>query len=410
MESINRQSYLDWLRMFAIIGVLVFHSAMPFAAEEGWHIKNKETSYLFTEFNFWLSRFRMPLLFFISGAVCFFLLMKKSGGSFIKMRFHRLVIPLIFGMLVIVPPQIYLERVTQGFKGNYFDFYPKIFDFKPYPDGNTSWHHLWFILYLFLYNLVATPFFVWLIKNRNSYWSDRFRFLATGKWIYLMMIPGVIVFTSLTLQFPQTNDLIHDWSRLPYWFSFLLAGFACIAFQSLTNSLERNRRISLMLAFLTFIALNYFRWNEKEPWDTIANWQSNWKTYAYLALYPTTAWFWVFALIGYGKKYINKKHRILNYVNEAVYPFYILHQTIIVILTYYVVQVADSILSKYVFIVFVTFALSMMIYHLIIRPNNLLRYLFGMSPKRKNIESSLLRSDSVTSVTPIKAKTAIGML
>lgn len=369
--------------MFAIIGVLLFHSAMPFAAEEGWHIKNKETSYLFTEFNFWLSRFRMPLLFFISGAVSYFILIKKSGSQFIGMRFHRLIIPLLFGMLVIVPPQIYMERLTQGFAGTYFDFYPRIFDGEPYPKGNTSWHHLWFILYLFIYNLLAAPLFAWIVRGNGRKFFNRFHFLATGKWIYVMMLPGVLILTSLTLQFPQTNDLIHDWARLPYWFSFLLVGFACIAFHSLVESLERNRRLSLLLAFITIIAINYFRWNAVEPWDSISSWQSDWRTYAYLALYPLTGWLWVFALIGYGKKYINRRHKFMNYVNEAVYPFYILHQTIIVMLAYYVVQVSDSILSKYIFIVLVTFALSMLLYHLVIREINVLRYLFGMSPKKK---------------------------
>ena len=197
------------------------------------------------------------------------------------------------------------------------------------------------------------------------------------------MIPSVIVYTTLSLPFPQTNDLIHDWSRLPYWFLFLVIGFVCISVPSLVESLERNRRFSLLMAFISIIAINYFRWNGLEPWDTVSNWRTDWRTFAFLSLFPLTAWFWVFAIIGYGKKYINKKHRALSYVNEAVYPFYILHQTVIVILAFYVVRVSDSILSKYFFIVLVSFALSMFVYHLIIRPNNILRYLFGMSPRKK---------------------------
>jgi peptidoglycan/LPS O-acetylase OafA/YrhL len=212
---------------------------------------------------------------------------------------------------------------------------------------------------------------------------QRLAILAKGKGVYLLALPGVIVYTSLSIQFPQTNDLIHDWSRLPYWFLFLLAGFVCIAYHPFVDSLERNRRFSLLIAFISLIAINYFRWNNKQPWDTIQDWENNWKTYAFLALYPVTAWFWVLAIIGYGKKYLNRSHKALKYINEAVYPFYILHQTIIVILAYYVVQVSDSILSKYLFIVIVTFALSVIIYHLVIRPNNLLRYLFGMTPGKK---------------------------
>src|SRR5882762_4508671 len=75
----DRQAYLDWLRILAILGVLLFHSAMAFVADWGWHIKNKETSNLLLEFNFWLHNFRMPLLFFISGTVSYFMLQKRTG-------------------------------------------------------------------------------------------------------------------------------------------------------------------------------------------------------------------------------------------------------------------------------------------------------------------------------------------
>lgn len=383
MESLNRQNYLDWLRMLAIIGVLVIHSSMIFSAEERWHIKNKDTSQLFTEFNFWFSRFRMPLLFFISGAVTFFIVQKRSTGTFLKMRFHRLIVPLVFGMLILIPPQIYLERVTQGFTGSYLEFYPRVFEARPYPRGDTSWHHLWFILYLFLFNVIGAPLFMWIIKKGKNHHKNPFRFFAKKHRIYLLLLPGVIVYTSLSMRFPQTNTLIRDWGSFTYWFLFLIVGFICSSFAPLCDSLERNRRLSLYLGFIMIVAITYFRWNDQEPWDVLPAWRQDWRTYAHLALFPLTAWFWVFAIIGYGRRYINKPHPILSYVNEAVYPFYILHQTVLVILAYYVVQKGDSVLLKYIFLTLGSFVLSLLIYHLFIRPNNVLRYLFGMSPKKR---------------------------
>ena len=68
-------------------------------------------------------------------------------------------------------------------------------------------------------------------------------------------------------------------------------------------------------------------------------------------------------------------------MNEAVYPFYILHQAIIVIISFYVVAVNDSIINKYLFIVAATFGLTMAIFHFIIRPNSIFRFLFGMKKK-----------------------------
>lgn len=379
----SRQPYLDWLRFFAILGVLFFHAAMAFVAEWSWHIKNKETSKLLLEFNFWLSRFRMPLLFFISGTVSYFMVQKKSAGSFIKLRFRRLLIPLLFGIIVIVPPQVYLERVSQGYTGNYFSFYSKVFEFIPYPKGNFSWHHLWFILYLFLYDIVFAPVFKYCTGEKGKHFLQKIDFIAQRKRIYLLSIPGIAIYTSLSLHYPGTNDLIHDWCNLFYWLQFLLIGFLCIANPLLMDSLERNRRCSFAIAFLSIVVINYFRWNNAEPFDNIQNWQTDWRTYAYLSLYPVTAWAWVMMAVGYGKKHLNRKHKALDYINQAVYPFYILHQTVIVILVFYVVQVPETIGMKYIFTVMLTLAMSLSIIHLFIRPNNIARFLFGMKPKPK---------------------------
>lgn len=379
-----RQTYLDWLRILAILGVLFFHSAMPYVAEEAFHIKNKETSHLLLEFNYWLSRFRMPLLFFISGTVAYFILQRKSTGAFISLRCRRLLIPLLFGMLVIVPPQIYAERLTQGFQGNYWDFYKTVFQFKPYPKGGSlSWHHLWFILYLFIYDAAFAPVFKWYISDKAAKVRQGLSALARGGWMYVLIIPGMIIYSSLVLRFHGNNDLIHDWANFFYWLQFLLVGFICIATPKLMDSIERNRRISLTIALISIVVVNYFRWNGVEPWDTMANWRSDWRTYAFLSLTPVVAWSWVLTGVGYGKKYLNKRFRVLDYVNQAVYPFYILHQSVMMVLIYYIVQTQETILMKYLATVVLTFGLSMGIYHTLIRPFNVMRYLFGMKPKHK---------------------------
>lgn len=385
MQPASRQVYLDWLRILAILGVLFFHSAMPFVAEEWWHIKNKETSNVLLEFNFWLSRFRMPLLFFISGAVSYYMMQKRSALSFIGLRFRRLFIPLFFAMLVIVPPQVYMERVAQGFTGSFLDFYPSIFNFEPYPKGNTSWHHLWFIAYLFVYDLVAAPLFVWMISAKGRSFVQKLHWLAKGKRIYLLIIPSIFVYASLILKYPQTNDLIHDYAYLPYWFLFLLIGFVCISNASLMDSLERNRRSSLLAGLALLVALNYLRWNDVEPWKLNPDgWRVQASTYFYLMMYPAIAWFWVMALTGYGKKYLNKKTAFSNYATQAVYPFYIVHQTVIVILAFYVVQANDDVLIKYLFLAFASLFITVAICHLLIQPYAVTRFLFGMKAVKKD--------------------------
>ncbi|MGN8070075.1 acyltransferase family protein [Mucilaginibacter sp. 22184] len=386
METTQRQTYLDWLRILSIAGVLFFHSAMPFVSEDGWHIKNAETSNLLMESNHFLHLFRMPLLFFISGTVSYYMMQRRSTLSFIGLRFRRLFIPLLVGIFIIVPPQIYMERLAHGYKGSFWDWYPSVFNFVPYPKGGSfSWHHLWFIAYLFIYDLIFAPVFAWMISSKSNAFKQKLAVLAQGKWVYLLMLPGIIWFTFTSWDYPETNDLIHDGSYFVYWLFFLLAGFVCILQPKLMNSLERNRRFALTIGFLTLVMWEVMRWNKIEPQH-----EENWPfhhilfSYAFTALRPIIAWGWVLALVGYGKHYFNRSHKVLNYLNQAVYPFYILHQTVIVLIVYYIVQLRnESILSKYIYTVGITFFVSVLIYHLLIRPFALMRFLFGMKPKDK---------------------------
>ena len=378
MQTSNRLAYIDWLRIGAILGILLFHSAMPYVPD-WWHIKNNEKSNLLMEFNFFISRFRMPLLFFISGAVTHVMLQKRTVGQFILLRVRRLFVPLLFGMLLIVPIQVYMERLTQGFKGNFLNFYPTIFTTGVYPKGNLSWHHLWFIAYLFFYDVIFASFFKKMVtKTRGGLFIN---FLAKSKRIYFIMIPSIILFSLLAIRFPETNDLVHDFCMIFYWLLFLIAGFLCMNFPPLMDSIERNRRTSFTFALISIFLINYLRWNKLEPDHYFSDYTSHWQTNVYLGLYTLTAWLWVLTAVGYGKKYLNRKLKVLNYINSAVYPFYILHQTIIVILSYYVVQTNDTIFLKYAFTVVLTFCLTMSIYHVFIRPYRFIRFLFGAKKK-----------------------------
>jgi glucans biosynthesis protein C len=384
MQTSNRHTYLDWLRIAAIMGVLFYHSAMPFAAEEQWHIRNTERSNLLMEAAFFLSRFRMPLLFFISGAVAFFMLQRRTATQFIGLRFRRLFVPLLFGMLTIVPVQVYMERLASGYSGNFLDFYPTIFTTGPYPQGNMSWHHLWFIAYLFVYDVVLAPVFAWCVANRPR--LTFFEALAKGNRTYWILLLPVVCHAALTLRFPQTNDLIHDWNRHLYWAFFLLCGFLSMCVPGLVDSLARNRRTSLTFAVLTIFILNYLRWNGLEPDEVLPHWQEDPRTYLYFALYALTAWLWVFALVGYGKRYLGKQSPALGYMNKAVYPFYILHQTVIVVIAYYVVQTTDTVWMKYGFTVLASFLVTMFVYHLFVRPFPLIAFFLGAKKEESKVK------------------------
>lgn len=375
----DRRHDLDWLRVIAIVMLLYFHTAMIFTAEWGWHIKNAETSHLLLELNYFLSRFRMALLFLISGLGTAYALGSRGAGGYLRERALRLLLPLAFGVLVVVPPQIYFERVASGVEyGSYLEFWATVFQLRPYPEGSTSWHHLWFVAYLFLYSVLALPFFLWWRGPRG----ERAR-AAAERWLagpvpYLLAgLPLAVVMMALQVRFPGPQNVVDDWARLGFYLLFFVYGFVLCRAEAAWRFLERNRRSALRLAFVSILLINGIRWNGLEP-----AWGYNPANLALIGLGAFSSWFWVLAILGYGRRYLGFRNRALDYANEGIYPFYIVHQTVIVTVGFYVVQVPESVLAKFLFTSTLSLLLSVAVYHLFIRPFALPRLLFGMKPRR----------------------------
>ncbi|WP_425391527.1 acyltransferase family protein [Ekhidna sp.] len=374
----ERRHDIDWLRVIAIILVLYFHTAMIFTAEWDWHIKNDELSYLWLEFNFWLSRFRMPLLFFISGYGTYLALRKRSPWRYLKERSNRLMVPLIFAMIVIVPPQVYFERLFNGAEISFAAFWPTIFEMIPYPEGNLSWHHMWFVLYLFIYSAILLPLFLWLRKDKVKNYFNQL--IEKHSWLsyVLLIVPTVLIYVTFTVYTNRTNALIGDWGWMTYWGSFFLAGYFAGIIPAMWKRIESDTRNLVGLALLSTIILNYFRWNRIELEGISET--------LYLILLAFSGWLWLLSMLSLGKKYLNKPHPILAYANRAIYPFYILHQTIIIIIGYYIVTLVDEgILAKYLFVSTASFILSVAGYEYFVRPFRVMRFLFGVKelPKKE---------------------------
>ena len=160
-QPAHRRYDLDWLRVFAFGGVFLYH-CLRFFNSGDWEIKNAETSGIVDLFTGIFDLFGMPLLFAIAGASIFFALRPGGASRFLRDRVRRLLVPLAFGIVVLGPPQVYLQRLTHGdFQGTFWQFLPLYFNGTL---EHFAWTgvHLWFLEYLFLFTLVLTPLFVWL--------------------------------------------------------------------------------------------------------------------------------------------------------------------------------------------------------------------------------------------------------
>ncbi len=375
----GRRYDLDWLRFIAIVILLFFHTGMLFNPWE-WHIKNNETSESFRYWMVWFHFWRMPLLLFISGAGTYMALGKRTPAQFAGERFKRLFIPLLFGMLVVVPPQIYFEYIKKY--DGYWDFYKTVYEFQPYPGGSFSWHHLWFILYLFFYSLIAIPVLIFLRSPKSLKFKEKvFKILSSPAGI-LFIPSAIILITQIILRpyFPEeTHAFIDDWAYFTFYFSFFFFGVLCYSSPALWESIGRNRTHLLVSTIVLLIPFYIFFCHLTEliqlPWsrDTVET------AFDVTAIF--VSWSTVITVISYGQHYLNRPHPWLSKINEGLYPFYILHQTVIIFIGYYLCQLPWSIAAKFWSVSFATLISSVIFYLLLIKPFNTMRILFGLKPK-----------------------------
>ena len=378
----KRLYYIDWLRVIAFLLLIFYHTGMFFVPWD-FHFKNNETSELFELWMVPLSQFRLPLLFIISGMGVFFAINSRKSFSFINERSTRLMLPLIFGMFVIIPPQIYFERLTQNVHyNNYFQFWGTVFEMVPYPEGGSfSWHHLWYLLYIFVYSLITLPLLNYLKKDSSANFKEKISmfFLKPGR-IYFLGLPLLITYYSISPFFPTTHSLWGDWYNLTFSFLFFLYGIIIISVKDFWNIIERQRKLSLIIAAVPFAFLWLFVWG---PTFSIMTENTVEFFFLYGFLKTTFIICWLLAVLGYSRLLLNKSNKFLRYATDAVYPFYILHQSIMLSFGYHILQWRAGILPKFIAVVIVTFGGSLIVYELFIKRFNVMRVLFGIKPKKQ---------------------------
>ncbi len=380
----SRRADLDWLRVIAFGLLIFFHSAMPFIPNGIPMIQNAPSSPALQIFVGFLHEFRLSLLFLVSGVGVCFALRRRGRTEFFRDRAVRLLVPFLFGVLVIVPPMIFLEKRFLGtFTGSFIEFYPRFFSSGVYPRGNLSWHHYWFIAYLYLFCLIGWPVFAWLNsaagRTRLAQVSAR---MSRGFGLYLAIAPLAVFEIALRAWFPGFRDLIHDWASFSNWFLVFLAGYLFASSEVLLDRVCSIRGVSLLLACLTTTVLFVEFWSWPISSFTPAQ-HGDVGAFEYLwfcIVRSANAWFWLLVCLGYAGRYLRRENRVLAYLNDAVYPFFCLHLTVIVAVSYVVVPLDWSATSKYLTIVATTIVLVLAAYEFVVRRISWLRPLVGLKP------------------------------
>jgi peptidoglycan/LPS O-acetylase OafA/YrhL len=367
-DRIGRRYDIDWLRIMLIFSVFLFHIGMYFNSF-GWHIKNPERLTFLDPFMGYLHTWRMSLLFFVSGVGTYFALGKRTIGQFFGERSRKLLIPLVFGMFVIVPPQIFVEKQAQY--GTFLNFIPHIAE-GSYPQGNFSWHHLWFILYLFICASAAIPVILLLRSSAGKRFYRMLEKYANVKgFLLLLAIPLFLGKMLLLPYFPhETHALVDDWEYILSSFLFFLYGYILLSNAKLTASIIQQRRIFAVIALLLSLLYFYDWFHSIDPYVS-----DNLQLLLYCMLQLSIA----LALIGYFGRYLNSDHPWRKKLNEAIYPFYILHQTVILVLAFSLREYEMQVGWRVLILTVLSFATITAIYIFLVRPFKITRFLFGMA-------------------------------
>ncbi|WP_422365560.1 acyltransferase family protein [Pelagibius sp.] len=329
-EARVRRHDVDLLRAFAVLLLVPFHTARLFDAEP-WHMKDLEAPYWAADFLIRsLNIAQMPLLFLLAGMSAAWALERRTSGTFLRERAARLLLPLIIGMVVLVAPQVWLERISGevplrmspiDFDAGFWAFLPSYFSCC-YPASNLSWHHLWFLLYLFVYCLPLAAL------ARSGGGQGLARWTARAPWrLFLFGLVLVAVEAALRRTFPSTHNLVWDWANHAHYGALVLFGWWLGRNPVLEDSLQTIRR-----AALTATALLTLLWFAAMP-TMFGGFGLLDMPGALRHLVRIAAeWCMLLTALAYGRRLLGNALTGLRRWLPLALPFYLFHQTVIVIL------------------------------------------------------------------------------
>ncbi|MCW4455151.1 acyltransferase family protein [Flavobacterium sp. MXW15] len=384
----QRRHDLDWVRVCAFGLLVLYHVGMYYVSWD-WHVKSPQAGPALEPFMMLSSPWRLSLLFLVSGVATAFLLGKAersaqaAGGRvrFLGGRSWRLLVPLVFGMLVIVPPQSYYQVVEQlpgGYHDGYLAFYGRYLSaYSGFcgEDGGClalpTWNHLWFVAYLWVYTV--TLWLLWKLARPVLEATGIGLGKALSGWGVLLWPAALLALARMLLigRFGSTHALVDDWYNHVQYFGVFALGFLIARTTTVWEAIERRRwlALALWLASWAGIVAYFAHYVEIAP--------PSWLRMAMRAAWGLNQWCAIVAVLGFARRFAPGDSPALRYLVPAVFPVYILHQTLIVVVAHHLKPLAIPPLLEGPLLVLLTFGLCFALYEAI-RRIPVLRPLFGL--------------------------------
>lgn len=322
-----RRYDLDWLRIAAFGLLIGYHVGMLYVPWN-FHVKSEYRggpglTALMLASNPW----RLPLLFVISGAATAFMAQGLGRGALAWQRLQRLLIPLVFGMAVVVVPQVYFEVTEAGrYGGGFIAFWGRyLHGDQSFRTPIPTWNHLWFVAYLLVYTLIVVAL---APKPRVAEAAPAEPSRAAV--VALLLGPWFVLWVLRMTLFPlfgSNHAMVRDWYDHTLYFGLFLFGFTLVRQPALWLAIDRLRWPALVLAVLgalVFIGLSLGWGHYLAPGE--------WQRAVGRAGREAQAWGAVLAALGFGQRHLNRDHRWRAYFVDVIFAYYIVHQTALIAL------------------------------------------------------------------------------
>ncbi len=327
-----RHHFLDWLRIGAFGALVLYHVGMYYVSWD-WHVK---AATLLPGLEPWMrlsNPWRMSLLFLLSGAATVWMLQRGRTGL-LRERSRRLLLPLVLGVVLIVPPQSYFEVVQKfRFEGSYTDFLQLYFSAHQgfCRDGRClvlpTWNHLWFLPYLWCYTVLL----VLLHRTLPQRWKDtaasRFGDLPAWQLWLWPLLWLVLLRLTLGVRFPATHALVDDFFNHAIYFSCFLLGAGLAVNLQLFARIEPLRWWAAGASLLCWTVISF----SVDAMPGLAASPQGMRTLQRVA-HASLQWSAIVAILGFGYRHLNRDHRWRAPLTESVFPVYLVHQTWIILL------------------------------------------------------------------------------
>ncbi len=320
----GRRYDIDALRVLCFGTLIIYHTSLIYGTRT-WLLNAGEGSRLVDLISVGSHPWRMSLLFFISGLVTASLLKKRSMAEIRKARTRQLLVPFLFGVFVIVPPQIYLSEDNATSDASYWDFW------TTYVISGLRLEHMWFLAYLWIY-LMA-----WSVVLPRSGPIGQCLLGICLDVVWQEIAAGAdrlfaVLRVGLYPLFGETLVITTDFYVHVLYFSMFVAGALVADEPRFWQEIDRQKWMSAGLAAISFLALAAIVMTiPRHEWPDVL-------VIVVRIMRSIFQWCAIVSLLAFAARFANRPNRVIAYLNRSIMTYYIVHQTVIVIAAYHISQ------------------------------------------------------------------------